>query len=190
VILTDNPVVGLVFRITSPRYGDLSRTAQTSRSFPGRFNTASLGAVYASREPQTAIKELRRRAARDRVSLGDMHPRSIFGLDLALQAVVDLTTPEQLDAWGLTPNDLVDESMERCREVAEVAVEAGVEAIRWPSASGAGQSFAIFIERLRAGSHIKIETTIDVTRQMLAALERGESVLQLLPALANLPLVS
>jgi RES domain-containing protein len=190
VRLTDNRVVGLAFRISSPRYGDLRRTVSMSRTFPGRFNTALLGAIYASREPQTAIEELRRRAARDGVSLGDMHPRSIFVLDLALQAVVDLTTPEQLDAWGLTPNDLADESMERCREVAEVAAEAGAEAIRWPSATGVGQSFAIFLERLRSGSRVKIATTMDVTRQILAALERGESVLQLLSALADLPLVS
>ncbi len=188
--MTDNPVVGLAFRITSPRYADMRRTALMSRSFPGRFNTASLGAIYASREPHTAIEELRRRASRDGVSLGDMHPRSIFVLDLALQAVVDLTAPMQLEAWGLTPNDLVDENMHRCREVAEVAAEAGAEAVRWPSATGAGQSFAIFMERLRSGSHVKVATIMGLTREMLAALERGEPISQLLPALTNLQLVS
>ena len=80
--------------------------------------------------------------------------------------------------------------MERCREVAEVAVEAGAEAIRWPSATGEGQSFAIFIERLHSGSHVKIASTMEVTRDMLAALERGESVSHLLPGLAGLPLMS
>lgn len=63
-----------------------------SRVHPGRFNTTDLGAVYVSREPDTAIEELRRGA-----------------------------------------------------EVAGVAARLGAEAIRWPSATGAGQSIAVFI---------------------------------------------
>jgi len=47
---------------------------------PGRFNTSTIGAVYASREPNTAAEELRRRASRDGVSLRDMHPRSVLVL--------------------------------------------------------------------------------------------------------------
>jgi RES domain-containing protein len=64
-----------------------------SRVYPGRFNTSDIGAVYVSREPETAIEELRRRAARDGVSLADMPPRSIFVIDLLLHEVVDLTAP-------------------------------------------------------------------------------------------------
>lgn len=182
-------LAGLAFRITSPRYADLRRTAAMSRQFPGRFNSVALGVVYASREPQTAVDELRRRAARESVSLGDMHPRSILVLDLALQAVVDLSAPNQLQTWGLAPNDLVDDTMERCREVATIAAEQGAEAIRWPSATGAGQRLAIFMERLHSGSHVSVASSCDVTRDMLAALERGESVLDVVPALARWPLI-
>ena len=86
-------LAGLAFRATSPRYSDLHKTAAMSRLYPGRFNTPNVGAVYVSREPETAVEELRRRAARDGISLADMHPRSIFVLDLLLHEVVDLTVP-------------------------------------------------------------------------------------------------
>ena len=108
--LTQTRLVGLALRATSPRYSDLHKTAAMSCVHPGRFNTPEVGAVYVSREPETAIEELRRRAARDGVSLADMHPRSIFVLDLLLDNVVDLTSPEQLEAWGLTAGDLASES--------------------------------------------------------------------------------
>ena len=160
-----------------------------SRQFPGRFSSSALGAVYASREPQTAVEELRRRATRESISLGDMHPRSIFVIDLALQAVVDLTGADQLQAWGLMLNDLVDDTMKRCREVAAMAAEQGAEAIRWPSATGAGQSFAIFIERLHSGSHANVASSFDITRDMLAVLERGESIVEVLPALGQFHLI-
>ncbi len=109
-----------------------------SRTYPGRFNTPSVGAVYVSREPETALEELRRRAARDGVSLTDMHPRSIFLIDLHVHELVDLTAPGQLDAWGLTSEDLVSDDMTRCQEAAGVAARLGAEGIRWASATGSG----------------------------------------------------
>lgn len=123
--LTLTRLVGLAFRATSPRYSDLHKTAEMSCVHPGRFNTPEVGAVYVSREPETAIEELRRRAARDGVSLADMHPRSIFVPDLLLHNVVDLTAPGQLEAWGLTAGDLASDDMERCQEVAGIAIATG-----------------------------------------------------------------
>lgn len=136
--LTQTRLVGRTFRATSPRYSDLRHTAAMSRTFPGRFNTALVGAVYVSREPETAVEELRRRAARDGVALADMHPRAIFVIVLNLHEVVDLTVPGQLEAWGLTSNDLLADEMERCQEVASVAARLGAEAVRWPSATRGG----------------------------------------------------
>jgi hypothetical protein len=53
--LTQKRLVGLAFRATSPRYSDLHKTAAMSRLYPGRFNSADVGAVYVSREPETAM---------------------------------------------------------------------------------------------------------------------------------------
>jgi hypothetical protein len=161
-----------------------------SRTFPGRFNTTSIGAVYVAREPQTAIEELRRRAVRDGVSLSDMHPRSIFVVDLYLHEVVDLTKVGQLEAWGLTVEDLASDDMDRCREVASVAARLGAEAIRWASATGAGQSFAVFIDHLQPGSHAEIARTFELTRAMLRAIEEGTALETLLPEVSELPLIA
>lgn len=150
------PLSGYLFRVTSPLYRDLHRTAHMSTVYPGRFNTAVLGAVYASREPDTAAQELRRRAERDRVLLRDMHPRSVFVLRVLLQSVVDLTAADALDAWGLTRADLRSDDFSRCQEVATLAARLGAEGIRWTSATGAGQSVALFVGDLVPGSRIDI----------------------------------
>jgi RES domain-containing protein len=187
--LTQTRLVGLTFRATSPRYSDLHKTAAMSRMYPGRFNTADVGAVYVSREPETAIEELRRRAARDGVSLSDMHPRSIFVIDLLLHEAVDLMAPGQLETWGLTGGDLVSDGMERCQEVAGIAARLGAEAIRWTSAAGVGQSLAVFVDQLRPGSHAEIATSFDMTRDTLSAIATGKSVTTLIPALVDIPLL-
>jgi RES domain-containing protein len=187
--LTNTPLVGLTFRATSPRYADLHKTAAMSRLHPGRFNTADVGAVYVSREPETAIEELRRRAARDAVSLADMHPRSIFEVDLLLHEVLDLRVPGQLESWGLTQGDLLSDETARCQEVASLAARLGAEAIRWTSATGAGQSLAVFVDQLRPGSHAEIVRSFDLTREMLGAIASGASATAFIPALRGVPLL-
>jgi RES domain-containing protein len=189
VQLTQTRLVGLAFRATSPRYSDLHKTAAMSRIHPGRFNTTDVGAVYISREPDTAIEELRRRAARDGVSLADLHPRSMFVVELLLHEVIDLTVPGQLHAWGLTAQDLASDSLQRCQEVAGVAARLGAEAIRWPSATGAGQSIAVFIDQLRPGSHADVVRSYDLTHDALKAIATGASVTALIPDLKDTPLV-
>lgn len=188
--LTQTRLVGLTFRATSPRYADLHKTAAMSRRYPGWFNTADVGAVYMSREAETAIEELRRRAARDALSLADMHPRSIFVIDLILHEVLDLTAPGQLESWGLTQRDLFSDDMARCQEVAGISARLGAEGIRWTSATGAGQSLAVFVDQLRPGSHAEIIKSFDLTRGMLDAIATGASATALIPALSGVPLLN
>jgi RES domain-containing protein len=177
---------GSVFRVTSPRYRDLPRTAEMSRIHLGRFNTTSVGAVYASGEPATAIEELRRRAARDGTSLTAMHPRSIFALRIDLHAMVDLTGQNGLVAWGLTSSDLESDDFTRCQEVTAQAAQRGAEGVRWASATGRGQSLAIFIEQLLPGSIVEIAHEFVLSREMLAALDAGADLAELLPELQDL----
>jgi len=58
-------LAGHLFRFTSPKYRDFVETATQSRRYPQRFNTSLLGALYLSREPDTAAAEALRRFARD-----------------------------------------------------------------------------------------------------------------------------
>jgi RES domain-containing protein len=160
-----------------------------SKRYVGRFNTSSIGAVYTSREPATAIEELRRRAARDGISLTDMHPRSIFVLHVSLHAVLDLTLPNALAMWGLNADDLGRDDFSRCQEVATVAAQHGAEAIRWASATGRGQSLALWVERLLPGSSVEIEHEFSVSREKLAELDAGIDARILMPELQSFPLL-
>ena len=118
-----------------------------------------------------------------------MHPRSIFVLDLLLHEVVDLTVSAHLESWGLAASDLLNDDMVRCQEVAGIAARLGVEAIRWASATGAGQSLAVFVEQLRPGSHAEISGRFDLSREMLDAIATGTALTTLLPALRDMPLL-
>src|SRR5579884_3117441 len=102
---------GFTFRACSRGETDLARTADSTRRNPGRFNTPDVGAIYVSREPTTAVEELRRSAGRDGASLVVAHPCSMLVIDIRLQEVLDLTRPSQLRAWSLTPEDLTSEDM-------------------------------------------------------------------------------
>ena len=53
--------------------------------------------------------------------------------------------------------------MERCQEVAVSAERLGAEGVRWASATGLGHSLAVFVEKLRPGSHAEIVRTFDFT---------------------------
>jgi hypothetical protein len=118
-----------------------------------------------------------------------MHPRSLFVIDLLLHEVVDLTTPVQLEAWGLTTADLIASNLDRCQEVSGVAARLGAEAIRWASATGVGQSFALFVDQLRPGSHAEIAKSFDLTSETLRAIAAGTSVATLITGLGDVPLL-
>lgn len=185
------PLRGEVFRATSPRYRDLHRTAEITRRAEahGRFNTAELGAVYVSREPETACEELRRRLKRAGEDLERVHPRSIFVLDVHLHAVADVRTTEGLAAWGLTARDIDADEIDRCQEIAAVAARLGYEAVRWCSATGTGESLALYVDHLRPDSRVQIVDEFPLTREMLGELKRSTPVTALIPELLHYPLL-
>lgn len=119
-------------------------------------------------------------------SLTEMHPRSIFALSVDLHAIVDLTIPSALAAWGLSSTDLESDDFTRCHEVAGVAAERGAEAVRWASVTGKGQSLAIYTERLIPGSVVQIAEEFILSREKLAALDAGADLAELLPELQHL----
>ena len=192
-------LVGYLFRFTSPRYRDFVETARQSKHFPQRFNTAGLGAVYLSRDPDTAAAEALRRYARDARLAGDgnrsdqfdrLAPRSIFVVRVQLRGILALTAQAAFDAWGLTTASLVDEEFARCQEVATLAAQRGAEGVRWSSATGAGESVAIFWDNLQAASHVTIEKEFSVDCRWFDGIADGRPVSDFLPALREFPLYS
>jgi RES domain-containing protein len=167
------PLAGVFFRAASPDDADLLHACRTSRSDPGRFNTPSVGALYVANDPETALGELRRTIAREGSSLVDAHPCAIIAVRAALNAVLDLTDGACAEQLGLSDDDLTSEDMDACQRVADRAARDGAEAIRWPSATGCGESLAIFVERLRPRSCAEPVATVELTPAMLRALEQG-----------------
>lgn len=123
----------------------------------GRFNPAGeFGAIYVSLDPDTPLRELRRQAIHAGVEVIAFLPRTLFAADARLQRVVDLACADGPAAWGLSDAALASDDWSACQDVARRARMEGFEAIRFPSATGAGENLAVFPDRLAPGSYIRI----------------------------------
>ena len=136
-----------VVRHCQEEHADLQATLEASQRAEGRFHVPNeFGLVYVAADRETALAELDHRAR-------------MAGLTLEFSArrILDLTDPAVCDAWGLSAADLSDNDYARCQEVARSARDDGFEAIRFPSARGHGENYAIFLDRLAPGSHLREE---------------------------------
>jgi RES domain-containing protein len=130
---------------------------------PGRFHvTGDFGAVYLALDPETALKELARRANRVGIQVRQLMPRDLLTIELRLAKVLDLTDATVRADRGLHGNFVTDEDFTACQEVAAAARRAGYEAIRYPSATGVGESLALFYDRLHPGSSAVITGTATI----------------------------
>jgi RES domain-containing protein len=115
-----------------------------TRTEGGRFNPpGAFGALYVSLDAETARQE-------------SDAPEVVLEIDALLSAVYDLTRSEAQQHCGLTPAALCARDHEPCRRAAEAIREQGYEAIRYPSAAGDGINLAIFWDRRRDGSSLRL----------------------------------
>jgi len=182
--MTEERIAGSVFRADHPDHTDLSQTIAASREEPGRFNTSRFGAIYLSREPETAINELRRNNGHVE------HPCALFVVSLSAEKILDLSDDDERTRWQLTHEDLVSDDLTRCREVAESAVREGIEVILWPSATGSGCSLAVFAEHLRQESRVEIVHSFEMTPSAIASIIAGAPVTALHPMVRSFPSIS
>ena len=149
---------GVVFRQSSPRYAEISdRTLLASLRVGGRFNPAGeFGAIYLSLDPDTPFRELHRQAEKGGIGLPALLPRTLFAAEARVQRVVDLACRGGAADWGLTEAGLRADDWAACQLVARQARTMGYEAIRFPSATGAGENLAVFLDRLLDGSYLRI----------------------------------
>ncbi len=121
-----------------------------------RFHVrGDFGAVYVACDPNTALAELDHKASRLGLARAELLPRYMLTLDLSAVRILDLTDEATRTAWGLLDADLGGDDYTRCREAARAARTDGIEAIRYPSARGNGENYAIFLDRLKPGSHFR-----------------------------------
>lgn len=141
----------------------LTVTATAKTPEPGRFHvTGEFGALYLALEPETALKELARRASRAGIPVPQLMPRDLLTVELRLANVLDLTDPVVRAEWGLDANAVTSDDMTACQEVAAAARRAGYEAIRYTSATGEGENLALFYDRLHPGSSAVVTERIEI----------------------------
>lgn len=97
-----------------------------------RWNPPEVSALYVSLEEETA------RAEGDRVLAVQSVPprisRSMYELGISLESVLDLTKAGQLEAVGLTEEDLQGDSFEACQRVGGAIAWVGHDGLLVPSA--------------------------------------------------------
>jgi RES domain-containing protein len=157
------------YRAAEPAHDDLGETLEMSRATPGRFNTPAFGAVYASLDPDTALRERLLGAN----ATGEIETCGLFLLELTLQRVVDLNDNNERERWTLSQADVARDDLTACQKAAPRIIAAGYEAVRWPSASGAGDSIAIYLDRLAAGSSCRVVRRVTISQEQMARVRGG-----------------
>jgi RES domain-containing protein len=146
----------------------------------GRFNPAGeFGALYVSLDTDTPIAELCRQVVRGGFPLATLFPRVMLRFDVNVSQVYDLTHRPTMQAAGLDLHDIIpgpgsadDAGHSVCQRVARDVYDRGFEAIRYPSATGAGENLAIFMKRLRPDSYVTLvrpweNIPMELVRQLL-----------------------
>lgn len=127
-----------------------------ARSIGGRWNPPqSFSTLYLALERETAIREFLRLVERTGRSPIDFLPRTFYRYEVHLQGLLDLSTDEALDVFGLNLEGLAATDLAHCQAIGEAAQYAGREGIMAPSATGAGKIIAVFWDRLQPGSYVR-----------------------------------
>ena len=130
-----------------PAYLDhaLAHTLETG----GRFNPpGTFGAVYLSLDAATPVHE-------------SDAPEVILELDAQLSAVLDLHRPEALRKYGLSRDEVCGGDHGPCQRAGRAIRDDGYEAVRYPSAVGDGVNLAVFWDRRRPDSSLRLAGHLD-----------------------------
>jgi len=133
------------------------RSGEGARRFGGRFNPPrSFPTLYLCTTRACVVAELTRQASRQGIQVGDLLPRELWKIEIALTSVLDLTDDAVPDVVGVAHADLVQEDHQLTQQIGEAAYEHQFQAIRTPSATGVDEVLAIFPENL-AGAVLQVE---------------------------------
>lgn len=152
---------GTCFRHQATQW-QFSQPGAGARTAGGRWNPpGSFATLYLAESEEIAAAELRRLAARQGRDLDDFMPRHLLEYRVELSNALDLTTEAAQSEVGLTASDLAGDDLATSQAVGEVAHHLGREAVRAPSAAGAGSIVALFVERLHPDSHVDLVATTE-----------------------------
>lgn len=144
---------GVAFRHQPPQYSPLS--GRGARIQGGRWNPRdSFSVLYLGLDEAVVVAEFRRFVERQGRAVADFLPRTRYRYELELRNLLDLRSQAALASVGLSLADTRAEDLIACQLVGEAAHHGGREGVLAPSATGAGDVLALFIDRLEAGSSV------------------------------------
>lgn len=141
---------GTGWRHLSPGYDPLS--GEGARLHGGRFNPpGSFPVLYLCESRACVVAELRRLGERQAIGMAGLLPRVLWRYDVDLEGVLDLADPDRRDDLGVDLDVLVGPDWRSCQRLGAAAYDAGVCALRTPSATGVGVVLAVFLPRVAPG---------------------------------------
>jgi RES domain-containing protein len=119
--------------------------------------------IYLGRPPDSVVIEAYRHLVEEAgVAPERVRPRVLYTVQVSVQRVLDLTSAVNLQAVGLTDDDLITavDDYAPCQAVAAVAHQLEYHAILAPAATGRGQTLAIFRTRVGAAELPCVESEV------------------------------
>jgi RES domain-containing protein len=145
----------VTYRHTAPTYAPLA--GDGARRHGGRWNPPdSFPVVYTALDIATLDLELERAARNAGMTTAMMGPRRLATIRVRLSRVLDLTDADVRAALDLVEADLTSDELAVPQRIGEAAHHLGYEAILAPSATGAGQVLAIFLDNRDADSELVV----------------------------------
>jgi RES domain-containing protein len=141
---------GSGWRHLAPRYDPLS--GEGARLNGGRFNPpGSFPVLYLCLTRDCAVAEMRRLARRQALTIDDLLPRHLYRYAVSLHRVLYLVEEDVRDHVGVALASLTGPEWTACQELGSVAHSLGIQAVLSPSATGADDVLALFLENLGVG---------------------------------------
>jgi RES domain-containing protein len=167
------PLEGDFFRSVAFRHfhPDDVVSGEGTRLHGGRFVPRGIPAVFASLEEETAVREANARKSllrgRGHVELRD-YPRMTYILRIGTRRNLDLSIPLLPDLQNVLARALRRGDHAASQALAGIWIEAGIESVVFPSASGSGRNVVVYLANAGTGS-VKVHNRATV----LVALRRS-----------------
>ena len=166
------PLCGEFFRSVAFRYfhPDDVISGEGTRLYGGRFVPPGVAAVFASLEEETALREATARKSllrgQSRIEFRD-YPRMTYVLRITTQRNLDLSMSLSPNLQKVVERALRPGNHDASQGLAQIWIEAGIESVVFPSATGSGRNVVVYLPNSGADSVI-----VHNRAAVLAALRR------------------
>ena len=155
-----SPLTGDFFRSVAFRHfhPDDVVSGEGTRMYGGRFVPVGVPAVYASFDEETAVREATARSRRlsgRHIDFAD-YPRMTYILRIKTQRNVEFCRPPAPKLAKLLSRALRPGSHSVSQAVAAICIDAGIESVVFPSATGAGRNVVVYLPNTAADSVIVV----------------------------------